>query len=158
MGGGVPTCIPSSWLSLAPRIFTQHITPAIVMLLPPPPVSACSQCVIHLCLTGLYSRDVTILSNSRSESNVMLDSPCLYCITPSSHSCTHAYTHIPNRSVTNQHKVHSFALLAYNGVGRRCPALQYVSVCVCVVCVCVCVRVGILGRVAVHAVSCSVKL
>ena len=65
----------------------------------------------------------------------MLDSVCLYCITSFSHSYTPANTHTINRSVTNQHKTHLFALLEYDDVGRRCPALQFVSVCV---------RVGIL--------------
>ena len=40
---------------------------------------------------------------------------------------------------------------AYNDVGRRCPALQIVSVCMCV-----CVGVYILVFFAVHVVSCLV--
>ena len=79
----------------------------------------------------------------------MLDSVCLYCITSFSHSYTPANTHTINRSVTNQHKTHLFALLEYDDVGRRCPALQFVSVCVSGLAFWFCV--------AVHAVSCSVE-
>ena len=112
--------IPSSWLkSCATNIYLAYHA-SYCHTFTTARASACSQCVIYLCLLGCW---ITMLIPWRriagQELNPIRHSMWLYCIK----SFCHSHKHATNRNATNQQTTHACAVFTYHDVGwpgRRC--------------------------------------